>query len=98
MRTLIRSLGTVPEVTVRLLRPCRGTAEYDPGHPMPLIACATHWYTAALFLAPLALIGGALWFSGRREDRRRSMTARAVDLEERSTAARIGPADPAKPS
>ena len=62
---------------------------------MPLIACATHWYTAALFLAPLVLIGGALWFSGRREDKRRSMTARTADAKERSAAARIGSPGPA---
>ena len=36
------------------------------------IACATHWYTAVLFLAPLALVGGGLWLSGRGGPMRRS--------------------------
>ena len=49
---------------------------------MSLVACATHWYTAALFLAPLALIGGGLWLSGRREDRRREMAKRSAQEPE----------------
>jgi hypothetical protein len=31
------------------------------------LAHAAHWYHAVLYLLPVLLIGGALWWSGRRD-------------------------------
>ena len=36
------------------------------------LAHAGHWYHAALYMAPVILIGGALWWSGRRDSRERA--------------------------
>ena len=36
------------------------------------IAHAGHWYHAVLYMLPVVLIGGALWWSGRREARERA--------------------------
>jgi len=33
----------------------------------PPLAHIGHWYHALLYLAPIIIIGGALWWSGRRE-------------------------------
>jgi hypothetical protein len=35
-----------------------------------VIACFYHWYTAGLYASPVLLIGGWVFFSGRREKRR----------------------------
>lgn len=38
----------------------------------PVFAHAGHWYHAALYMLPVVLIGGALWWSGRRDARERA--------------------------
>jgi hypothetical protein len=35
-------------------------------------AHAGHWYHAVLYMAPVVLIAGALWWSGRRDARERA--------------------------
>lgn len=35
----------------------------------PVLAHAGHWYHAALYMLPVVLIAGALWWSGRRDAR-----------------------------
>jgi hypothetical protein len=35
-----------------------------------VIACFYHWYTAGLYASPVLLIGGWVYFSGRRAKRR----------------------------
>lgn len=37
----------------------------------PPLAHIAHWYHALLYLAPIVLIGGGLWWSGRQEHRDR---------------------------
>ncbi|MFT4035344.1 MAG: hypothetical protein QM679_07185 [Patulibacter sp.] len=34
---------------------------------LPVLAHLGHWYESALFAVPLAVIGGVLWRSARRE-------------------------------
>jgi hypothetical protein len=36
-----------------------------------VVACIYHWYMAGLYASPVLLIGGWVWFSGRRDRRRR---------------------------
>lgn len=36
------------------------------------LAHAGHWYHAVLYMAPVVLIAGALWWSGRRDARERA--------------------------
>jgi hypothetical protein len=35
------------------------------------LAHAGHWYHSVLYVAPVVLIAGGLWWSGRREQRER---------------------------
>ena len=35
-----------------------------------VIACFYHWYTAGLYASPVLLIGGWVYYSGRRDKRR----------------------------
>ena len=39
------------------------------------LAHAGHWYHAVLYMAPVLLIAGALWWSGRRDARERAERA-----------------------
>ena len=39
------------------------------------LAHAGHWYHAALYLLPVVLVAGALWWSGRRDARERAERA-----------------------
>ena len=39
------------------------------------LAHAGHWYHAVLYMAPVVLIAGALWWSGRRDERERAERA-----------------------
>lgn len=36
-----------------------------------VVACIYHWYMAGLYASPVLLIGGWVWFSGRRNRGRR---------------------------
>jgi hypothetical protein len=38
---------------------------------MSMLACLMHWYMSALYVAPVAAVGGWGWWSTRRMDRRR---------------------------
>ncbi|MGA9284047.1 MAG: hypothetical protein WBV85_01260 [Solirubrobacteraceae bacterium] len=33
---------------------------------MAVLACLTHWYTSAMFVVPVAAVGGWSWWSARR--------------------------------
>jgi hypothetical protein len=33
---------------------------------MNTLACATHWYVSAMFVVPVAAVGGWSWWSTRR--------------------------------
>jgi hypothetical protein len=33
---------------------------------MIVLACLTHWYTSAMFVVPVAAVGGWSWWSSRR--------------------------------
>jgi hypothetical protein len=35
-----------------------------------VVACIYHWYMAGLYASPVILLGGWVWFNGRRERRR----------------------------
>ncbi|HWX87002.1 MAG TPA: hypothetical protein VNX67_02395 [Solirubrobacteraceae bacterium] len=37
---------------------------------MVVLACLTHWYTSAMFVVPVAAVGGWSWWSSRRVARR----------------------------
>ena len=39
------------------------------------LAHAGHWYHAVLYMLPVLLVGGALWWSGRRDARERAERA-----------------------
>ncbi len=41
----------------------------------PVLAHAGHWYHAVLYVLPVALVAGGLWWSGRREAREREARA-----------------------
>ena len=32
---------------------------------MSVLACLTHWYTSAMFVVPVAAVGGWSWWSSR---------------------------------
>jgi hypothetical protein len=47
---------------------------------MTVFACLTHWYTSAMFVVPVAAVGGWSWWSSRRggeSDERQGPTAQA---------------------
>jgi hypothetical protein len=47
---------------------------------MTVLACLTHWYTSAMFVVPVAAVGGWSWWSSRRstgEDDKQGPPARA---------------------
>jgi hypothetical protein len=33
---------------------------------MAVLACLTHWYTSAMFVVPVAAVGGWSWWGSRR--------------------------------
>jgi hypothetical protein len=39
---------------------------------MLILACFQHWYTSAIFFAPVPIIGFFIWLSGRRHAADRS--------------------------
>ena len=39
---------------------------------MLALACLRHWYTSAIFFAPVLLLGAWVWFNGRRDRKRDS--------------------------
>jgi hypothetical protein len=47
---------------------------------MTVLACLTHWYASAMFVVPVAAVGGWSWWSSRRstgEDDKQGPPARA---------------------
>lgn len=45
---------------------------------MTILAHVGHWYHSLLYAVPIVLIALALWWSGRRDDRRRDTKGGAV--------------------
>jgi hypothetical protein len=48
-----------------------------------VLAHTGHWYHSLLYVAPVVLVAGGLWWSGRREARERA--AREAARRERET-------------
>jgi cytochrome c-type biogenesis protein CcmH/NrfF len=43
-----------------------------------MIACFTHWYTSALYVVPVGLLGGGGWVLDRKQKRAKRRAAQAV--------------------